>query len=78
MIALSFLVSTGVTYSDGFLSTVEIAIGGDISDNVIDTFEFDTSYGGEPDMVNVGSDIFAIAYRGPGNDGFLRSLTIEN
>jgi hypothetical protein len=65
------------TGSDGFLSTVEIASSGDISDNVIDTLEFDTSYGGEPDIVNVSSDVFAIAYRGPGNDGFLRSLTIE-
>ncbi|MFC1941320.1 hypothetical protein ACFLWL_02815, partial [Chloroflexota bacterium] len=63
---------------DGFLKTVEIASSGNITDTVIDTLEFDTADGHEVDIIHVSGDIFAIAYRGPGADGFLKTVEIAS
>jgi hypothetical protein len=62
--------------NDGFLKTVTIAVNGDISNSAIDTLEFDPSDCYEPDIVHISGTYFAIAYRGPGNDGFLKTVTI--
>jgi len=62
--------------NDGFLKTVTIAANGDIGNSVIDTLEFDTSDCYEPDIIHISSTYFAIAYRGPGSDGFLKTVTI--
>jgi hypothetical protein len=64
------------TSADGFLKTVSIAANGDIGNSVIDTLEFDTSDGYEPDIANISGNVFAIAYRGPSNDGFIKTVTI--
>jgi hypothetical protein len=64
--------------NDGFLKTVSIAADGDIGDRLIDSLEFDTSNGYEPSIVNVTDGIFAIAYRGPGNDGFVKTVEIAS
>ncbi|HEY82272.1 MAG TPA: DNRLRE domain-containing protein [Dehalococcoidia bacterium] len=63
---------------DGFLKTVEITSSGNITDTVIDTLEFDTLRGLEPDIINVSGDIYAIAYRGDGDDGFLKTVEITS
>ena len=39
--------------------------------------EFDNSYGNEPDIAYMGADIYAIAYRGPNNDGWLKTVSID-
>ena len=62
--------------SDGFLITVSIATDGQIADTVIDTLEFDTSTGYEPDIIQVSGNVYAIAYRGTGSDGFLITVNI--
>jgi hypothetical protein len=62
---------------DGFLKTVEIATNGTITDPVNDTLEFDTNDGNGPDMVHVSGDIYAIAYEGQGQDGYLKTVEIE-
>ena len=61
---------------DGFLKTVTIAASGQITDAVIDTLEFDTLNGETPDIVQVSGDVYAIAYAGDRNDGFLKTVTI--
>ena len=66
------------TGSDGFLVTVTIAANGDISNSVIDSYEFDPSNGYEPDIIHVSGIYFAIAYRGPGNDGWVATVTIAS
>ncbi len=38
--------------NDGFMKTVEIAADGQITDSVIDTFEFDTSYSVAPNIIS--------------------------
>jgi hypothetical protein len=61
---------------DGFLKTVEIATNGQITDTVIDTLEFDTVKGKTPHIVPVSGDVYAIAYAGNGDDGFLKTVEI--
>jgi hypothetical protein len=62
--------------NDGFIITVSIAANGDIASSVIDTLEYDTSDGFEPDIIQVSGNIFAIAYRGSGSDGFIKTVSI--
>jgi hypothetical protein len=60
----------------GFLTTVQIATDGQITDTVIDTMEFDTSNGGDPNIISISGDVYAIAYAGAGGDGFLKTVEI--
>jgi hypothetical protein len=61
----------------GYLRTVEIGAGGDITDGIIDSFEFHTSNGWTPVITHVTGDIYALVYMGKGGDGFLRTIDIE-
>jgi len=63
--------------SDGYLKTVKITSGGMITTSGMDTLEFETSYCVFPDIINVTGDIYAIAYTGPSNDGFVRTVKID-
>ena len=60
----------------GFLKTVEITTDGIIADTVIDTLEFDAVKGKTPRIIHVSNDIYAIAYSGDGDDGFLKTVEI--
>lgn len=62
--------------NDGFIKTVSIAASGDIGDTIIDTLEYDTTSGHEPDIVYISGNIYAIIYRGSGNDGFVKTISI--
>ena len=66
------------TGSDGFLKTVSIDAAGAIGDTVKDTLEFDTSNCAHPDIENIAGSVYAIAYQGPGSDGFLKTVTITS
>ena len=63
--------------NDGFVTTVEIAENGNITNDLIDTLEYDTSYGIFPDIIHISGGIFAIAYCGPGTDGFVKTIEIN-
>jgi len=63
-------------YDTGYLRTVEMIMDGEINDSVIDTLTFDFARGLVPDIIHVYDDIYAIAYRGPDDDGFLRTVEI--
>ncbi len=63
---------------DGFLKTVEITTSGQITNTVIDTLEFDTSNGRTPEIINVSGNVFAIAYAGSSDHGFLKTIVITN
>ncbi|MCP4713575.1 MAG: hypothetical protein GY868_00540, partial [Deltaproteobacteria bacterium] len=63
--------------SDGWLKTVSISSDGTISSTIVDSYEFDTSRGEEPAIINVSGDTYAIAYRGNLSDGWLRTLDIS-
>ena len=66
------------TKSEGFLKTVEISAGGTITNGVIDTLLFDISGGKTPDIIPVSGDVYAIAYAGDGDDGFLKTVVITD
>ena len=61
---------------NGFVRTVEIDNSGNILDSVLDSFEFDTDKGKYPSVVHVSGDIYAIAYSGDGDNGFVKTLNI--
>ena len=63
---------------DGFLKTVEIAANGQITDSVIDSLEFDTQKGKTPSIIPISGDVYAIAYAGNGDDGFLKTVEIAS
>ena len=58
---------------DGWLKTIKINDDGTIAGQV-DYFEFDTSSGAYPCMIKVSTSVYAIAYLGPGNDGWLKTI----
>ena len=62
--------------SDGFLKTVEIATNGQITDTVIDSLEFDSKQGAFPEIIHVYGNIYAIAYQGNNEDGWLKTVEI--
>lgn len=64
--------------NDGWLKTVQIGTDGQIGNSVIDALEFDTTYTYNPDITHVAGNYYAIAYRGPGNDGWLKTVQIAN
>jgi len=64
--------------SDGWLATVDIDSAGNIEDTIVDSYEFDESYGGEPYIIKLTSGLFAIAYRGVGDDGFVITIAIAD
>jgi hypothetical protein len=61
----------------GYLKTMNIADNGIISQTIIDTLMFDYSAGYEPSIVQVSGNVYAIAYRGFYNRGYLKTVTIE-
>jgi len=64
--------------SDGYVATVELANNGQITDTLVDILEFETSLGIQPDMVHVSGDVYAIAYNGPGGDGYVTTVEIDS
>jgi hypothetical protein len=66
------------TDNDGFLKTVEIKDDGQIMDSVIDFLEFDAFDCYRPKIINITSSIYAIAYTGTDNDGFLKTVEIKD
>ncbi|ABX12352.1 beta strand repeat-containing protein [Nitrosopumilus maritimus] len=73
----TFVISYTGNGNDGFVKTVDITGAGVIS-SVIDTLEFDTSTAYETSLVKIDDDTFAVAYRGPGSDGFVKTFDIDS
>ncbi len=63
---------------DGHVCTMAIDTAGAIEAAVIDTLEFETDQGADPRICKALGNIFAIAYRGPGDDGWLCTVTISD
>lgn len=64
--------------SDGWIQSIRIANDGTITTLSIDSLEFDGVTGMEGSLCNVSGSVYAIAYRGPGDDGWLCTLTISD
>ena len=62
----------------GYIKTIEILNDGDIKDDaIIDTLEFDNSRCFEPDIIHIAGNYFALTYRGPDDDGFIKTVEIS-
>lgn len=62
---------------DGFCKTVGLNSAGVIGAAPIDTFEFAPTNGIGPDIIHVSGDVFAVVYRGPDDDGWVCTFTID-
>lgn len=63
--------------NDGWVSSITISAAGDIAASCIDSLEFDAVQGAMPDILHLSGDIYASPFRGPDNDGWLKSFNIE-
>lgn len=61
---------------DGCIRAVSIAADGSSITSLAGYLEFDTVQGKVPCLIQIKDTTFAVVYWGPGNDGFLKSLTI--
>jgi hypothetical protein len=70
-----------VTYSgpdfDGFMKTIEIDAAGAITDPVLSTLEFDATQGGDPFLMHISGNVYAVFYQGPTNYGNIKTPLIE-
>ena len=62
--------------SAGRLVTITISSAGLISGTVLDSLIFSTP-GYEPEIIAASGPVFAVAYRGPSNDGFVSTIQID-
>ncbi len=72
-----YVIASRDSSADGFLDTIEIDTNGSITPSVIDSLEFDTAQGRYPDLLHISGDVYAVAYSGNGNDGFLKTVEID-
>ena len=63
--------------TDGWLKTVRIQSDGTIT-GTIASFEFDPIYGFSPEIIHISGDVYAIAYHGPDDDGWLKTVGIQS
>jgi hypothetical protein len=63
--------------ADGFIKTVSIDINGVIGSSTIDTLEFDTADCKYVEIINISGNIFAVVYQGSGDDGFVKTFSID-
>jgi len=64
--------------TDGWIATIDISAAGDIGAARIDHFEFEPADCINPSIIHISGDIYAIAYNGPGNDGFIITISIDS
>jgi hypothetical protein len=62
----------------GLIKTVEIENNGDISDTFIDSYEFDSNRGITPDIIHIFGEVYAIAYTGENDAGYLKTLLVDS
>ncbi|MBA7603352.1 hypothetical protein ES703_10459 [subsurface metagenome] len=63
--------------ADGFIITITISDAGDIGAAVIDSFEFDEGFCRDPTMIYLSGSVYAIAYMGVDDDGWLKTVGVE-
>ena len=65
------------TNNYGVLKAIEIATDGSITGTAMDSMDFETVTFNNPDMIHVSGNVFAIAYKGPSNYGWLRTVEMR-
>ena len=70
-----------ITYDfdfDGYVVTIGIDAAGDIDAALTDSLEFAPIRGFTPNIIEVGTGVYASAYQGPDNDGFVTTFSIDS
>jgi hypothetical protein len=68
----------GSATGDGYLYTYNVSAGGIITDTNTSWWEFDGDIGTMADIKRVYGNVFAIAYEGTSNDGWIKTVTIAD
>lgn len=74
MIAIAYRASG----DEGYVKTVSIGAGGEIGDAVVDSLRFESNECKQPKLIRVAGNVFAVAYEGKNDDGYVKTLTIES
>ena len=64
--------------ADGWLKTITISDGGIPALVSGGSLEFDGVWGMDPHIIHVAGNVYAIAYRGPDEDGWIKTVTISD
>ena len=72
----TYAVAYSDNLSDGWIKTFSITSAGTIG-AVIGSLEFDTDFGVDIGFTGIAKSIYAVAYRGTDNDGFLKTMKIS-
>ena len=70
-----FVIAYDGPAGDGWMKTVTINDDGTI-EGIVSELEYDDASGQYQSMIHVSDDTYAIAYNGPGNDGWLKTVEI--
>lgn len=62
---------------NGWIKTFTIDSAGNIGAATIDSLQFETGYANTPSIVHIDGIYYAIAYQGPDNDGWLKTVSIN-
>jgi hypothetical protein len=65
-------------FNDGRVRTINIDNSGTIYQHIIDSLDFDSGDGYKPNLIQVGSHVFAVVYKGTGNDGNIRTFRVDS
>jgi len=76
--AIAYSQSLGGGVDLGLLKTFQISNSGDINDTITDSLTFDAVEGKTPDIINIAGDVYAIAYAGDGEEGWLKTVNITS
>lgn len=72
--AVLYQAATGI----GRIKTMEIASDGQITDTLLDSFQFDTTFAEHPSVVKITDNMLAVAYKRDTDVGRLRTIGVEN
>lgn len=61
----------------GYIATLAVDTAGQVGNGYTQTFVFESNQCSYPDIIHVTGNIYAIAYSGPGNDGWIKTVTID-
>jgi hypothetical protein len=74
----AFAIAYGNSANKGYLKEVSIAANGTITSMASGTLNFDAVAGYEPSIVYFSGNIFALAYRGSGTDGYVVTISMNS
>lgn len=66
-----------LAHNEGHIWTIHVYADGTIEPTIVGTLQFESTYCVEPFLAEIHPGIWAVAYWGPGNDGFIKTVSIS-